>query len=212
MKKVFVLASHCLGALTVAALAAAQDCPVKHLALTALDHAAMEAAYTASFRGLYHRDPTGAPGSGPDDIGYWIGSYDHYGAYSDTVCRAGWNAYTETRLSGLASADPALGDQPARFQPKGTSIEVLPVPPSPAPSPAGAGPVAIDYTPLLQQVLAAQQQLLMSQRQLLSVAQETNAHVVHIDRTVAQTVGRAAAFLGKYVSPAVLAWMAAKQL
>ena len=102
---------------------AIDDCPpggVKHAALTGLDHASMEAAVKASFVGLYHREPTGVPGSGPDDIGYWIQLSDHYGAYGDGICRAGWNAYMELRLSGASSGDPSLGDQPARFQPKST--------------------------------------------------------------------------------------------
>jgi hypothetical protein len=115
---------------TVSTPAFAEDCPVKHLALTGLDHASMEAAVRASFVGLYHRAPSGIPGSGPDDIGWWIATFDHYGAYGDNVCRAGWNAYAELRLSGAASGDPALGDQPARFQPEPTPPVVTP-PPSP---------------------------------------------------------------------------------
>jgi hypothetical protein len=89
----------------------------RHPPLTGLDHASMEAAVRASFRGLYGREPTGVPGSGVDDVNYWIAVSDHYGEFSDHVERAGWSRYWEVKLSGRDSADPALGDVPARFQP-----------------------------------------------------------------------------------------------
>lgn len=120
---------------------AGDDCPpggVKHAALTGLDHASMEAAYHASFVGIYHREPSGVPGSGPDDTSYWISTFDHYGPYGDSICRAGWNAYTETKLAGADAADPKLGDQPARFQPQPAAG------PSPAPVPT---PNPIPSTP-----------------------------------------------------------------
>ncbi len=114
----------------------ADDCPAgapRHPPLTSLDHQSMVAAYTASFRGLYHRDPTGQPGSGVDDTGYWVSTSDHYGQFSDGVCRAGWSAYWEMRLGGASAADPGLGDQPARFQAsQPTPVPVPPTPPLPS--------------------------------------------------------------------------------
>jgi hypothetical protein len=108
---------------------------VRHPPLTGLDRASMEAAVRASFRGLYGRDPTGVPGSGVDDVQYWIAVSDHYGEFSDHVERAGWSRYWEVKLSGLDSADPALGDQPARFQPGAAPVPApLPIPSPPAPT------------------------------------------------------------------------------
>jgi len=145
-----------------------QDCPVKHVALTLLDHASMESAYLASFRGIYHRDPTGVPGSGPDDTGYWLSTYDHYGRYSDGVCRAGWNAYTESRLRGLGGSSPEMGDQPALFLPSSIVLPVTPTnpvvaPPIVVPAPPVTFPISptqlFDASLLHQQILALQQQL-----------------------------------------------------
>jgi hypothetical protein len=118
------------------ALGAQEVCPVRHPALTALDHASMVAAFTASFRGIYSRNPTFAVGAGADDGNYWISAADHYGEFGDGVCRAGWNAYWETKLAtGQQSVDPKLGDQPARFQPSAAPPVVPPpvVPPAPPP-------------------------------------------------------------------------------
>jgi hypothetical protein len=121
------------------ALALAQEiCPVKHPALTALDHASMQRAVEASFRGLYGRNPTGQPGAGPDDTTYWIAVSDHYGEFSDGICRAGWSAYWEQKLGGAASVSPTLGDAPARFTPDSTPPPAPPPPvvvPPPVPPP-----------------------------------------------------------------------------
>lgn len=133
----------------LASPAVAQEvCPVKHPALTALDHASMLAAYTASFRGLFNRNPTLQPGSGVDDGNYWIAVSDHYGEFGDTICRAGWSAYWEQKLTGQDAVDPKLGDQPARFQP---GIMPPPVPPVPPPLP----PVPPDQLAFLQSIMNA---------------------------------------------------------
>lgn len=122
-------------ALIVALLPAmghAQECTPanEHPPLTALDHASMLAAYTASFQGLYGHAPSMQAGSGVEDGNYWIAVSDHYGAFSDGICRAGWSAYWEAKLATNApSASPALGDQPARFQP--SSSPQPPTPPQP---------------------------------------------------------------------------------
>jgi hypothetical protein len=159
MKRSFVAIA--LLVASVVPLGAQEVCPVKHLALTPLEHPAMEAAYLASFRGLYHRDPTGAPGSGPDDTGWWIRTFDHYGEYSDGICRAGWNLYTELRLAGAGSVAPTLGDESARFQP-GRSPAPTPVPlpaPTPQPMPAPAEGVLLAkvdaLTVLVQELVRA---------------------------------------------------------
>lgn len=117
--------------------ARAQVCAVKHPTLTALDHASMVAAYEASFRGLKGRAPTWLSGSGADDGNYWIAVSDHYGEYSDGICRAGWNAYMELKLGGSDSVSPALGDQPARFQPG-----------APGSTPSGPAPITPPVPPL----------------------------------------------------------------
>lgn len=116
---------------------AQEVCPVKHPALTALDHDTMARAYDASFRGIYGRNPTGAVNGGVDDREYWISVSNHYGEFGDNICRAGWNAYWEQKLTGQDSVDPKLGDQPARFQPTAPPI-VNPPPPPPPPPPIPA--------------------------------------------------------------------------
>jgi hypothetical protein len=98
----------------------AGDCPAgraTHPPLTGLDRASLVAAYTASFRGLFHRDPTFTRGAGVDDGDYWISASDHYGEFSGNTCRAGWSAYWEHWLEFGHGGSPALGDEPARFQP-----------------------------------------------------------------------------------------------
>lgn len=91
-------------------------CTVTHPALTPIDDTYLTAAATASFKGIYGRLPT--PGeTGPGDIPYWVSLTDHYGPYSDGVCRAGWNRYMELRMAGQASVDPSFGDVPALYQP-----------------------------------------------------------------------------------------------
>jgi hypothetical protein len=106
-----------LGPAPIPQAAVDSGCVVSHPALTALDDATMFAAYAASFRGIYGRESVMQPGTGADDGAYWVAQSNHFGAFGDGVCRAGWNAYWEQRLAGADSADPALGDQPAIFQP-----------------------------------------------------------------------------------------------
>lgn len=133
MKKMFACSLAFIMAMLInVATVSAENCPVKHPALTSLDHASMLAAYTASFKGIYGRNPTGVTGSGLDDANYWIGVSDHYGEFGDNVCRAGWSAYWEQKLTGQDAVDPKLGDQPARFQPEsGGNVPNPPTPPTP---------------------------------------------------------------------------------
>lgn len=72
-------------------------------------------------------------------------------------------------------------------------------------------PIVIDYSTVLQQILASERQLLDAQQQLLVVAKDTNAQVTELNKSFAQTVGQAAAFIGKYIAPAVSAWLLAKK-
>ncbi len=124
-RKLFTFFAALVTTLLLAAPIQAQNenCPIKHPALTALDYTSMTAAIQASHVGLYGRPPTGQPGSGHDDIGYWIAVSDHYGEFSDGICRAGWSAYWEAKLAGSDSVTPSLGDTPARFRP---SIVITP--------------------------------------------------------------------------------------
>lgn len=123
--------------LLAAPVSAQEVCPVKHPALTALDHDSMIAAYSASFRGVFNRNPTLIDGSGYDDGEYWVRVSNHFGEFGDGICRAGWNAYWEQKLACRCdSVDPKLGDQPARFRPD-IFIPPPPVvtpPPPPVPS------------------------------------------------------------------------------
>jgi hypothetical protein len=84
---------------------------------------------------------------------------------------------------------------------------VTPPPPIVTPPPI---PTNADYTVLLQQILASEAALLDAQRQSLDVEKDTNAQVHEMNRTIGQTLGAVAAFLGKYVAPAVGGWLVAK--
>jgi len=183
-----------LSILLIAAPAAAENCPVKHPALTALDHASMLAAYTASFRGIYGRNPTMAVGSGVDDGNYWIAVSDHYGEFGDSICRAGWNAYWETKLAtGQDAVNPTLGDQPARFQPESTPPPVVIPPPPPTPPPVTPPVVAADNTA----VLAAIADLKATMQ--AEHAEQTNA-VKTIGRFLADHWSTIAAGIGAYLA------------
>ncbi len=109
---------------------AQDDCPpghVRHPALTALDDASMQAAFTASFRGLFGREPSMKTGDGKDDGWYYIRASNHYGVYGDDQCHAGWSGYWESWLQ-VGHGDLALVQSPARFQPQPAPV-VMPPPP-----------------------------------------------------------------------------------
>jgi len=169
---VFVLA------IIFATPARAQVCALKHPTLTALDHESMVAAYTASFRGLKGRAPTWLSGSGADDGNYWIAVSDHYGEYSDGVCRAGWNAYMELKLGGSDSVSPALGDQPARFQPTAPGQTLG--------EPAPSHPLPI---PPLHTIDFCAAQITMLQTAMTARLDQLVRHVDLVDQNV--TAGRA---------------------
>lgn len=87
----------------------------------------------------------------------------------------------------------------------------VPVPsPSPTPNP---GPITSgDYTAVLQEILAAEKALLVSQDQLLIVAKDTNSQVSEMNRTLGDTIKSISTFLAKYVAPAVSGWLIAKKI
>lgn len=80
------------------------------------------------------------------NLAYWYDKASHPEVYSDGVERVGWNRYWETRMeaSNTGSADPALANLPAIYQP--TSNVPLP---EPTPVPETDNEVA-----LLMQILA----------------------------------------------------------
>jgi hypothetical protein len=125
--------------------------------LVGLDDASMRAAVIASYTGIYGRPPSGLPGSGAEDVGYWITISNHYGEFSDHVCRAGWSRYWEEKLRGNDSVNPALGDQPAEFQPG-----AVPTPATTSAPPAEPAPdlAALDakLTTILYQIEQLRQQ------------------------------------------------------
>lgn len=90
---------------------------------------------------------------------------------------------------------------PAVIQPPPPIFVPPPVPP-PAQPPSTAG---LDYTEQLRQILAAQQAQLV-------LEQNTNAQVSQLNKSFGETIGRAMAFVGKYIAPAVAAFIAAKKL
>jgi hypothetical protein len=111
------LAARPPSAAPVAGPPASGGCTSMHPQFTGLDDTSMYAAAIASFRGIYGRDPSMQPGSGPDDIPYWVSISNHMGTFTGGACAAGWNAYWEMKLAGNDSVDPHLLDSPAVFQP-----------------------------------------------------------------------------------------------
>ena len=189
--------------LALAAPASAETCPVKHPALTALDHASMLAAYTASFRGIFNRNPTLAPGSGADDGTYWVAVSDHFGEFGDTVCRAGWSAYWEVKLTGQDAVNPALGDQPARFQPETTPPSVVPAPTPNASTP----PPSLPGGPLPDRdcttaVLAA----------IADLKQTVSAEHAEQTRSITAALKNVGEFALKYLAPEIGAWIVGHQM
>lgn len=127
---------------------AQDDCPAGHVrnpAVSPLDHEYMVAAFKASFRGLFGRDPSMQPGSGKDDGEYYIGASNHYGVYGDDQCHAGWSGYWESWLA-VGRGDLGLVQTPARFLPGSQPVPTpIPTPtPQPQPLPEGVLVVKID--------------------------------------------------------------------
>ena len=128
-------------ALACSAAATAQDdCPAGHIRnpqVSPLDHDYMVRAFTASFRGLFGRDPSMQPGSGKDDGEYYIGAANHYGVYGDDQCHAGWSGYWESWLQ-TGHGDLGLAQTPAKF---------LPFMPTPPPAPPVVVPPVVTPPP-----------------------------------------------------------------
>lgn len=201
--------------LALPARAQQDSCPVKHLALTALDHTSMLAAYTASYVGLFGHAPSMQPGSGSSDGNYWIAVSDHYGAFSDGVCRAGWNRYWEQKLLGADSLSPSLGDQPAQFQPAAPAPTPIPVPvpvPPPTPVPTLVCPdmsaIQAELVQLNLQVTACNQGIASVAQNVTDGRQENQTFFASVKSVWAQIGGP----LLKYVVPAVTAFLAGKKL
>src|SRR4051812_15416867 len=92
----------CVLLLIAAPVAAQDDCPAGHVRnpqVSPLDHAYMLSAFTASFRGIFGREPSMQPGGGVDDGEYYIAAANHFGVYGDDQCHAGWSGYWESWLA-----------------------------------------------------------------------------------------------------------------
>jgi len=181
--------------LALAAPARAENCPVKHPALTGLDRASMAAAYEASFIGAEGRTPTWTRGAGKDDGEYWIAVSNHFGEFGDGICRAGWNRYWELKLTtGVEALDPTLGDQPARFLPQSTPI----VTPPPTPPIPPVVPATTDTTA----VLAA----------IADLKQTVSAEHAAQTRSIGDALKNISEWALKYLGPAVGAWIVGHQM
>lgn len=105
--------------LSVPALAQQDDCPPGHVRnpqVSPLDHEYMVKAFTASFYGLFNRNPSMQPGSGVEDGEYYIAAANHFGVYGDDQCHAGWSGYWESWLE-VGHGDLGRVQTPARFLP-----------------------------------------------------------------------------------------------
>lgn len=137
----------------MAAPALAQDdCPAGHIRnpqVSQLDHDSMQAAFKASFKGLFGRDPSMQPGSGKDDGEYYIGAANHFGVYGDDQCHAGWSGYWESWLQN-GHGDLTQVQTPARFLPNAAPPPVVAPPPPPVVIFVPAPPAPLPSTPLPQ--------------------------------------------------------------
>lgn len=78
--------------------------------------------------------------------------------------------------------------------------------PQPVPAPVCPPPaLVIDYTALLKEIIEVQQEQ-------LTIEKDTNVQVSSINKTFAQSMGELGAFVGKYIAPAIVAYIAAKKL
>lgn len=71
---------------------------------------------------------------------------------------------------------------------------------------------SVDYSTLLQQILELQRLQLEKADANLTIAKDTNAHVVSMDRTLTQTLGSFSKFAAKYIGPALATWYVTKQM
>lgn len=74
-------------------------------------------------------------------------------------------------------------------------------------TPTGTPP---DYSKLLQAILDSENLLLKSQQSLLVVSKDTDQQVTSMNKTFAQTLGTVGMFVGKYIAPAIVSFLAAK--
>lgn len=79
-----------------------------------------------------------------------------------------------------------------------------PVQPPPVIQPP-APPSAVDYTEQIRQIIAGQQAL-------LALEQSTNAEVAQLNKSFTETLGKVMAFVGKYIAPPIVAFIAARQM
>lgn len=158
MKKTYLLLILALLFLPVVAHAQ-DDCPANHIrnvAVSPLDHDYMVRAFTASFRGLFGRDPSMQPGSGKDDGEYYISAANHFGVYGDDQCHAGWSGYWESWLQ-TGHGDLGAVQTPAHYLPSAPVVTPPVVtPPTPpgvvyVPTPPTAPLPATDLSPVLNQ-------------------------------------------------------------
>lgn len=204
----------CVLALLVAVPVSAQDdCPAGHVrnqAVSPLDHDYMVKAFTASFRGLFGRDPSMQPGSGKDDGEYYIAAANHFGVYGDDQCHAGWSGYWESWLQN-GHGDLGAVQTPARFLPM-VAPPIVPPPP-----PVVTPPVVVPPAPLPSIDLSG----VYAQIAVLSAKLDALAANVTAGRTENQTffeavktqwkaiVGKAAIYAGPIIA-AIFAGRATK--
>lgn len=154
---------------------AQDDCPAGHIRnpqISALDHDYMTAAFKASFKGLFGRDPSMQPGSGKDDGEYYIAAANHFGVYGDAQCHAGWSGYWESWLQN-GHGDLGVVQVPAHFLPYVAPPVVIPPvvidppvvkPPTPQP--------ATDLSPILTAQAVDRAILLELQKELAATRQD----------------------------------------
>ncbi len=73
-------------------------------------------------------------------------------------------------------------------------------------------PTAPDYTALLQSILTSTKLLLDVQAQQLALEKDTNAQVSLVHQTFSQQLADVGVFVGKYIAPAIIAYLAGKKL
>lgn len=119
----------------------------------------------------------------------------------------------------MSDRNPSWGMTPGDVQPSNQWIQPLPElddapvpapqplpPPTPAPAPQPTPSAGVDYSPLLQQILNSQQLQIVIIQEMQKTIQNTNEHVVSMDRTLTQTLGSISKFVGEFIAPSVATW------
>lgn len=130
---------------------------------------------------------------------------------------------TMVKILGDSGPSPLSGNTPQWSQEETGAgalyvpvIPTIPVQPPPVvllpPAPEPAGPSFVNFAALFERVIELQRLQLEKADAQLTIATDTNARVVSMDRTLTQTLGSFSKFAAKYIAPAIGGWYMAKMM